>query len=265
MSQHPVIFGTPVGISDTKACQLCGDPEGNDYHRYHECSIHWWQRDNCLSEDTKALRDELAEIDKDHPLLVNGVIPASMMPEPVEPIKEEVVTTDRDETCGITTGVAFVDGLCIDNTYPQYGRAGWAVAVLGHQGYDKHILKFAKHGPLVGYKVDIAHAELMAVLQTMRQCLPPLLIKCDRQEIVDDWNKGNSHCVSPENHFCQLWRRVWWYFGELCGSSDLEQPDLLSVTICKVKAHAKEETPVQDHIDYYDWLGNRWADKLAGI
>ena len=66
------------------------------------------------------------------------------------------------------------------------------------------------YGPLQGSIQMVGRAELFAIVYTLENCLPPILIKTDHLNHVKKIRRGEAHCrsllLSP---YIDLWRRLW--------------------------------------------------------
>eukprot|EP00959_Pyramimonas_sp_CCMP1952_P286731 5995821-Pyramimonas_sp.AAC.1 len=61
-------------------------------------------------------------------------------------------------------------------------------------------------GTVPGLVQEIGYAELYALLVVLREADGDLEIITDCRNVVDDYEKGERWCTSPESRYAELWR-----------------------------------------------------------
>eukprot|EP00959_Pyramimonas_sp_CCMP1952_P171876 3591539-Pyramimonas_sp.AAC.1 len=64
-------------------------------------------------------------------------------------------------------------------------------------------------GTVPGQVQEIGFAELYALLVVLREADGDLEIIADCRNVVDDFEKGELWCTSPESRYAELWSEVW--------------------------------------------------------
>ena len=156
------------------------------------------------------------------------------------------------------------NAFCIQNTFyldgsggsatsdPRLRRCGWGSVVVDCQDLLCPELISGRFGALPESQQTVPRAELYAAVYTLEHCTADrIVLMSDCKYFVDNAGLPKEHSVYGVNG--DLWER---YF-DACAPKQ-------SVEAIKVAAHGELEQLVSGSIRWEDYIGNSYADKLAG-